>query len=85
MDLTATGHIRTWMQPLIDARVHGQNRLFTVMQVNLIALVYYRQWTLPLQNITDIDFTADGRDRCRNIQHMDFISGGHYMTLKYFS
>ena len=44
-EVTATGHIRTWSQPLMDARAHGQNRLGTVQKMNVTALVYYRPWT----------------------------------------
>ena len=45
MNVTATGHIRTWMQPLMDTRAHGRNRLRTVQKMNVTALVYYRRWT----------------------------------------
>ena len=45
MNVTATLHIRTWMQPLMDARAHGQNRLWTVQKMNVTAIVYHRRWT----------------------------------------
>ena len=46
MNVTATtGHIPTWMQPLMDARAHGRNRLWTVQKMNVTALVYHRRWT----------------------------------------
>ena len=45
MTVTATGHIRTWMQPLMDARAHGRNRSWTVQKMNVTALVYHLRWT----------------------------------------
>ena len=42
---TATGHIRTWMQPLMDARAHERNRSWMVQKMNDTALVYHRRWT----------------------------------------
>ena len=45
MNVTATGHIRKGMPPLMDARAHGQNSLWTVQKMNVIALVYHRRWT----------------------------------------
>ena len=45
MNVTATGRIRSWMQPLMDARALGQNRLRTVQKINVTALVYHRRWT----------------------------------------
>ena len=40
------------------------------------ATEYYSTW---------MDFTADGRDRCRTLQHMAFTADGrdHYRTLQH--
>ena len=43
MNVTAIGHIRTWMQPLMEARALGRNRLWTLQKMNVTALVYHRR------------------------------------------
>ena len=76
MNVTGTGHIRTWMQPLMDARAYGRNRLRTVQKMNVTALVLHiaadrRDRFRTLQRM---DYTADGRDRYRTSKHMDFTA-----------
>ena len=39
MNVTATGHIRKWMQPLMGANAHGRKSLWTEQKMNVTALV----------------------------------------------
>ena len=63
MNVTATGHIRTWMQPQMNAREPGRNGLWTVQKtesystfisppMDVIATEHYSTWILPPMDVT---------------------------------
>ena len=41
MNVTATEHIRSWMQTLMGARAHGRTRSWTVQKMDVTTLVYH--------------------------------------------
>ena len=84
MNMTATGHICTWMQPLMDATAHGRNRSWMVQKIMLQHLYITANGCDRYRTLQHMDFTADGRNCYGSSQLMDVTADGCdcYRTLQ---